>query len=94
MAIINDSAFSGIQCLWSWGNNKFGQLGQGSTTKIGLPKPMNLLMDICNYKCGFDEVSCGGFHSLCLVKHKLSINWINDDFSKKIAKIIDDIGIN
>ena len=70
LAIINDISFSGIQSLWSWGNNKFGQLGQGSTTKISLPKPINLLMDYSNYRCGFEEISCGGFHSLCLVKYK------------------------
>ena len=93
LAIINDISFSGVQNLWSWGNNKFGQLGQGSTTKIGLPKPINLLLDYSNYKCYFEEISCGGFHSLCLVKHKGSINWIYDDFEKKISKIIDEIGI-
>ena len=93
LAIISDTSFSGVQSLWSWGNNKFGQLGQGSTTKIGLPKPINLLLDYSNYKCGFEEISCGGFHSLCLIKYKESTNWIKDDFEKKIAKIIDEIGI-
>ena len=94
LAIINDISFSGVQSLWSWGNNKFGQLGQYPIIKNGLPKPIYLLMDYCNYKCGFDEISCGGFHSLCLIKYKESINWINDDFEKKIAKIIDEIEIN
>jgi aspartate ammonia-lyase len=28
-----------------------------STIKISLPKPINLLMDYCNYKCGFEEIS-------------------------------------
>ena len=93
LAIINDVSFTGVQNLWSWGNNKFGQLGQGSTIKISLPKPINLLMDYCNYKSGFEEISCGGFHSLCLVKYKGSINWIYEDFDKKITKIIDEINI-
>ena len=92
LAIINDVSFSGLKTIWSWGNNKFGQLGQGPTTKIGLPKPMNLLMDYCSQKCGFEEISCGGFHSLCLVKYKENINWIYDDFDKKIVKVIDEIG--
>ena len=50
-------------------------------------------MDYSNYKCGFEEISCGGFHSLCLVKYKESINWIDDDFEKKISKTIDEIEI-
>ena len=93
LAIINDISFTGVQSLWSWGNNKFGQLGQGSTIKIGSPKPIILLMDYCNYKCGFEEISCGGFHSLCLVKYKEDINWIYEDFDKKIVKVIDEINI-
>ena len=93
LAIINDISFSGVQNVWSWGNNKFGQLGQGSTTKVSLPKPMYLLTDYNNYKHGFDEISCGGFHSLCLIKYKENINWIYDDFDKKIVKIIEEIGI-
>ena len=93
LAIINDISFSGIQSLWSWGNNKFGQLGQYPIIKNGLPKPIYLLMDYSNYKCGFEEISCGGFHSLCLIKYKESINWIDDDFEKKISKTIDEIEI-
>ena len=93
IAIINDSTFSKMKSPWSWGNNKFGQLGQGSIVKIGLPSPINLLLDYCNDKSEFEEISCGGFHSLCLIKRKKSINWIFDDFNKKILKIIDDINI-
>lgn len=94
LAIIKDASFSGLQSLWSWGNNKFGQLGQGSTSKIGLPKPMNLLMDYGSDKKGIEEISCGGFHSLCLVKYKESINWLYNDFDERIVKVIDEIGIN
>ena len=94
LAIIKDASFSGLQSLWSWGNNKFGQLGQGSTSKIGLPKPMNLLMDYGSDKKGIEEISCGGFHSLCLVKYRESINWLYTDFDERIVKIIDEIGIN
>ena len=93
LAIINDISFSGVQSVWSWGNNKFGQLGQGSTTKVCLPKPMYLLTDYSNLKRGFDEISCGGFHSLCLIKYKENINWIYDDFDKKIVKTIEEVGI-
>ena len=93
LAIIDDT-ISKIQCLWSWGNNKFGQIGQGSLTKIGLPKPINLLSDYnYNNKCDFEEISCGGFHSLCLIKYKKNINWIFDDYEKKICKTIDECDI-
>ena len=93
LAIINDSSFSKMKSLWSWGNNKFGQIGQGSIVKIGLPAPINLLLDYCNDKNEFSEISCGGFHSLCLIKRKKNINWLFDDFDKKIFKIIDDLNI-
>ena len=93
LAIINDSSFSKMKSLWSWGNNKFGQIGQGSIVKIGLPAPINLLLDYCNDKNEFTEISCGGFHSLCLIKRKKNINWLFDDFDKKISKIIDDLNI-
>ena len=93
LAIINDSSFSKMKSLWSWGNNKFGQIGQGSIVKIGLPAPINLLLDYCNDKNEFSEISCGGFHSLCLIKRKKNINWLFDDFDKKISKIIDDLNI-
>ena len=93
LAIINDSSFTKIKSLWSWGSNKYGQIGQGSIVKIGLPAPINLLLDYSNDKNEFAEISCGGFHSLCLIKRKKNINWLFDDFDKKISKIIDDLNI-
>ena len=91
LAIIKDSSFTGIKSVWSWGNNKFCQIGQRSCVKIGLPSPINLLLDYNNNKSEFEDISCGGYHSLCLIKHKKNINWIFDDFDKKISKTIDDI---
>ena len=55
---------------------------------------MNLLMDYGSDKKGIEEISCGGFHSLCLVKYKESINWLYNDFDERIVKVIDEIGIN
>ena len=89
LAVIKD-LISNIKTLWSWGNNKFGQLGQGSLFKKSTPNPINYLSDY-NSK-DFDDISCGGFHSLCLIKHRENLNWIEDDF-KKIINIIDEIGI-
>ena len=89
LAIIKD-LISNITTIWSWGNNKFGQLGQGTIVKKSTPNPINYLSDY-NSK-NFDEISCGGFHSLCLIKHRENLNWIENDF-KKIVNIIDEIGI-
>ena len=89
LAVIKD-LISNIITIWSWGNNKFGQLGQGSLVKKSTPNPINFLSDY-NSK-NFDEISCGGFHSLCLIKYRENLNWIEDDF-KKIQNIIDEIGL-
>ena len=48
-------------------------------------------VSIADNKSEFEDISCGGYHSLCLIKHKKNINWIFDDFDKKISKTIDDI---
>ena len=89
LGIIKD-LISNIQTIWSWGNNNFGQLGQGSIVKKSTPNPINYLSDYNSKK--FDEISCGGFHSLCLIKYKENLNWIEEDYNR-IRKVIDDIGI-
>jgi len=89
LAIIKD-LISNIQTIWSWGNNKFGQLGQGSLIKKSTPNPINYLSDYNSKR--FEEISCGGFHSLCLIKHIENLNWIEDDYDM-IINIIDEIGI-
>ena len=89
LAVIKD-LISNIITIWSWGNNKFGQLGQGSLLKKSPPNPINYLSEY-NSK-SFEEISCGGFHSLCLIKYRDNLNWIENDF-KEIKNIIDDIGI-
>ena len=88
LAVIKDM-LSNTQTIWSWGNNKFGQLGQGTIIKKCLPRPINCLFEYNSHK--FDEVACGGFHSLCLIKHKENINWIIEEYEKIICSLIDDI---
>ena len=85
LAIINypDNAKS----VWSWGNNKFGQLGHGSWVDKSLPKPINYLLGFNNDKVQFEDISCGGFHSLCLIKYKEDLSWIEEDFNKIIKAI-------
>ena len=90
LAVIND-ILSNTETIWSWGNNKFGQLGQNIIIKKCLPRPINCLFEYNLFK--FDEVACGGFHSLCLIKHHKNTNWIEDDYDKIICLLIDDISI-
>ena len=90
LAVIKD-ILSNTQTIWSWGNNKFGQLGQNTFIKKCLPRPINCLFEYNLFK--FDEVACGGFHSLCLIKHNKNTNWIEGEYEKIICSIIDDIGI-
>ena len=73
--------------IWSWGNNKFGQLGHGSWIDRSLPKPINYLLGFNNERIQFEEISCGGFHSLCLAKYKGDLSWIEDDFKKIVDTI-------
>ena len=80
LAIVNYP--ENVKAVWSWGNNKFGQLGHGSWVPKSLPKPINYLLGINNDKIQFEEIACGGFHSLCLIKYKDDISWIEDDFKK------------
>ena len=89
LAIINDTN-SNIQSIWSWGNNKFGQLGHGSIVTISLPKEVEYLTEYNMNK--FCEVSCGGFHSLCLLKSKNNLDWIESDYNENILEVIEEIG--
>ena len=85
LAIINYP--ENVCSVWSWGNNKFGQLGHGSWIDKSMPKPINYLLGFNNDKFQFEEISCGGFHSMCLVKYKEDLSWIEDDFKKIVNSI-------
>ena len=90
VAIIRDNN-SNERIIWSWGNNRYGQLGLGDKINFSLPKPIDFLFEYKENK--FESISCGGFHSLCLITYNEDINWIENDFKNKICKIINDIGI-
>jgi alpha-tubulin suppressor-like RCC1 family protein len=91
VAIIKDQLSNG-RLIWSWGNNRYGQLGLGDKSNISLPKPITFLFEYTKNK--FESVSCGGFHSLCLIKHNEEINWIEDDFNNIIYKVINEMWNN
>ena len=65
LAITEDN---GIKTLFSWGSNRFGQLGQGIQTKQSMPKIVNYFLHYNNSEVF--KVSCGAFHSLALLKSK------------------------
>ena len=85
LAIINYP--QNVRTVWSWGNNNLGQLGHGSCVDNSLPKPINYLLGFNGDKVQFEDISCGGFHSLCLIKHKEDLSWIEDDFNTIINTI-------
>ena len=57
-----------LKTLFSWGSNRFGQLGQGIQTKQSMPKIVNYFLYYSNSEVF--QVSCGAFHSLVLLKRK------------------------
>ena len=65
LAITEDNC---IKTLFSWGSNRFGQLGQGIQTKKSMPKIVNYFLHYSNSEV--IQVSCGAFHSLALLKSK------------------------
>ena len=89
LAIVKDIN-SNTQTIWSWGNNKFGQIGHGLMVKVSLPKEVEYLTE---YNLNnFSDVSCGGFHSLILLKSKNNLDWIEKDYDEHILGIFNEIG--
>ena len=84
LAITEDN---GIRMLFSWGSNRFGQLGQGSNIKKSLPKIVNYFLHYTNSQ--ISQVSCGAFHSLVLLKMKDEQNYKSELEEKYIFGIID-----
>ena len=87
VAVIKDIS-SGTQNLFAWGSNKYGQLGLGDREKKKNPGLIKYLMQLGCSK--FAGVSCGGFHSMVLIKNKESLEWIDNDF-RNICLMIRDI---
>ena len=77
----------GIKTLFSWGSNRFGQLGQGIQTKQSMPKIVNYFLHY-NYSEVY-QVSCGAFHSLTLLRRKNEENINSSSDEKYILNCID-----
>ena len=90
VAIVKEK-YSNERIIWSWGNNRYGQLGLGDKINFSLPKPNTFLFEYKDKK--YDSISCGGFHSLCLINYNEDLSWIENDFKNTICKIINVIGM-
>ena len=86
LAVVKDST-SMKRTVWSWGNNKFGQLGLGNLVKNSLPKPISYLMEFSNRK--IQEVACGGFHSVVLICYRNGVEWITNDWDIIVKEILE-----
>ena len=84
LAITEDN---GIKMLFSWGSNRFGQLGQGISIKKSLPKVVNYFLHYNNSEVS--QVACGAFHSLVLMKMKNEDKYKPGTDEKYIFGIID-----
>ena len=62
MALKNDGT------VWTWGNNWYGQLGDGTTTKNAIPVQVKNLADIT-------AISAGGWHSIALKSDSTVWGW-------------------
>lgn len=67
---------NGVKTLWSWGSNRFGQLGKGIQDKKSTPKPVNYFLNYRNSEIA--DIACGGFHSLCLLRGP-EVNFFDGD---------------
>jgi alpha-tubulin suppressor-like RCC1 family protein len=72
VAIVKEVS-KGCTSLWSWGNNKFGQLGMGSECRCNLSCPRRIKY-FEGFKCAeVVDVSCGFQHSVCVVRNAKGI---------------------
>jgi alpha-tubulin suppressor-like RCC1 family protein len=49
-------ALKGDGTVWTWGNNDYGQLGNGTTTESHVPGPISSLTGIVSLSSGLDEI--------------------------------------
>lgn len=70
-------AIDEFRCLWSWGDNSYGQLGTGGevTDNESLPQKISYFKDM-----SIKYISCGKYHSSCIADHYYAYSWgLNED---------------
>ena len=81
IAMVRDSTTKEVN-IWSWGNNKEGQLGLGSDIEKSKPKPIPSLLEYINHYP--KDIACGKNHCLVLLER-------NDEINTDDNKIINDM---
>jgi len=61
--------------VWAWGNNDYGQLGDGTTTNSSIPVQVNGLSDV-------QSISVGNYHSLALKSDGTVWAWGNNEYGQ------------
>ena len=81
IAMVRDSTTK-IVNIWSWGNNREGQLGLGNNVEESKPKPIPSLLEYVNHYP--KDITCGKNHCLVLLQR-------NDEINFDQNKIINDL---
>ncbi|RBP98766.1 RCC1 domain-containing protein, partial [Bifidobacterium xylocopae] len=62
---------------YAWGNNQYGQLGDGTTTNSNIPVRVHTPAGV-----HFTQVSAGGFHSLAIDDDGHAYSWGENDYGQ------------
>ena len=82
IAMVQDSTNKNVT-IWSWGNNREGQLGLGNNIEESKPKPIPSLLEYINHYP--KDISCGNNHCLVLLQRN---DYINIDQNKVVDDLI------
>ena len=73
----HSAVIRGDKSLWTWGNNDYGQTGQGGST--GLKTPLQVGSDL------FTDVACGAHHTIALDQNGNVWTWGHNGFGQLAA---------
>ena len=86
-------ALTSNSILYSWGANRSGQCGDGSTVTVATPK---LVGDFAHRGVAIEHIDCGAYHSFCRTQRGEVFFWgsnkqwecIEDEVDDKIVDFI------